>query len=68
MTHESGSKKTKSGKAKYTTAMLIDDNSLDNFINKKLIETNEFAENVIIYQEATEAAYGIGDSSPVARP
>ncbi len=55
MTHESGSQKTKSGKAKYTTAMLIDDNSLDNFINKKLIETNEFAENVITYQEATEA-------------
>lgn len=55
MTHESGSKKTKSGKAKYTTAMLIDDNSLDNFINKKLIETNEFAEHVIVYQEATEA-------------
>jgi CheY-like chemotaxis protein len=63
MTHERGSQKSKSGKAKYTTAMLIDDNSLDNFINKKLIETNEFAENVITFQESTEAMEFLKSSS-----
>jgi len=43
------------GKAKYNTVMLIDDNSLDNFINKKMIESNGFAEKVNTYQEAGEA-------------
>ncbi len=46
---------TANGKAKYHSVMLIDDNSLDNFINKKLIETHGFAEKVMTYQEATEA-------------
>ncbi len=46
---------TENGKARYNTVMLIDDNSLDNFINKKLIESNGFAEKVNTYQEATEA-------------
>jgi len=55
ITQVSESNTTQKGKAKYTTAMLIDDNSLDNFINKKLIETNGFAERVITYQLATEA-------------
>jgi len=43
------------GRARYQSVMLIDDNSLDNFINKKLIETNGFSEKVITYQEAGEA-------------
>lgn len=41
--------------ARYSKVMLIDDNSLDNFINKKLLETNGFAEEVTAYQMATEA-------------
>ncbi len=40
---------------RYSKVMLIDDNSLDNFINKKLLETNGFAEEVTSYQMATEA-------------
>ncbi|MFN8154377.1 MAG: response regulator [Bacteroidia bacterium] len=46
---------TENGKARYTSVMLIDDNSLDNFINKKLIESNGFAERVTTCQEANEA-------------
>jgi CheY-like chemotaxis protein len=46
---------SETGKARYQSVMLIDDNSLDNFINKKLIETHGFSEKVIAYQEAGEA-------------
>ncbi|CAN5427360.1 response regulator [soil metagenome] len=42
-------------KANYSKVMLIDDNSLDNFVNKKLLETNGFAEEVTTYQSAVEA-------------
>jgi CheY-like chemotaxis protein len=43
------------GKARYNKVMLIDDNSLDLFINKKLIESNEFATATETFQEATDA-------------
>lgn len=33
---------------KYPIAMLVDDNTLDNFINKKVIEGNAFAEKIYI--------------------
>jgi CheY-like chemotaxis protein len=33
---------------KYHTAMLIDDNELDNFINQKIIESSLFAEKVYV--------------------
>jgi len=44
-----------SGSFKYSKVLLIDDNSLDNFVNKKLLESNGFAENVSAYQSALEA-------------
>lgn len=44
-----------SGISRYNRVMLIDDNSLDNFINKKLIETTGFASEVIICNSAEEA-------------
>ena len=43
------------GGARYSKVMLIDDNSLDNFINKKLLETNGFAEVVTAYDSAENA-------------
>lgn len=43
------------GKTKYNKVMLIDDNSLDLFINKKLIEAHQFAMHTETFQEATEA-------------
>ena len=35
--------------------MLIDDNELDNFINKKLIESESFADKVMIHASAQSA-------------
>ncbi len=40
---------------KYRIVMLIDDNELDNFINKKLIESEHFAEKVLIHASAQSA-------------
>ncbi len=53
------------GKGKYQSVMLIDDNSLDNFINKKMIESNGFSERVDTYQEAG-AALAFLKSAPEA--
>lgn len=41
--------------ARYQHVMLIDDNELDNFITKKLIETEHFAEKVTVHQSALNA-------------
>lgn len=35
--------------------MLVDDNELDNFINKKLLENEKFAETVLVHQSAQSA-------------
>jgi CheY-like chemotaxis protein len=35
--------------------MLVDDNELDNFINKKLLENEKFADNIIVQQSAQSA-------------
>ncbi len=34
---------------RFTNVMLIDDTPLDNFINKKIIETSAFAENIQVH-------------------
>jgi CheY-like chemotaxis protein len=41
--------------ARYPVVMLIDDNELDNFINKKLLENEQFADNVLVHQSAQSA-------------
>jgi len=41
--------------AKYSKVMIVDDNELDNFINKKLIESEDFASEVMDYTSATDA-------------
>lgn len=38
----------KKPKTKYKTAMLIDDNEIDNFINQKMIESTNFAERIYV--------------------
>lgn len=43
------------GKTKYNKVMVIDDNTLDLFIHKKLIEANEFANTTETFEDATEA-------------
>src|ERR1700744_3211291 len=39
----------------YKTCLLIDDNYIDNFVTRKILEGGNFAENVIVSQSATEA-------------
>ncbi|MBK6988681.1 MAG: response regulator [Bacteroidetes bacterium] len=44
-----------SSATRYASVMLIDDNELDNFINKKLLENEQFAGNVYVHQSAQAA-------------
>jgi len=43
----------KSGRFK--VALLIDDNHIDNIINKKILENNAFVDQIMVYQSAKEA-------------
>ncbi|MFM7218261.1 MAG: two-component system response regulator [Bacteroidota bacterium] len=40
---------------RYPTVMLVDDNELDNFINKKLLETETFATDILVHTSAVNA-------------
>jgi len=40
---------------RYKTVMLVDDNELDNFVNKKLIENEHFANNVLVQSSGANA-------------
>ncbi len=40
---------------KYETVMLIDDNPLDNFVNKNLVEKDQFARQVLVHERAQPA-------------
>ena len=40
---------------RYSKVMLIDDNSLDNFINKKLLESNGFTDETEAFESAEKA-------------
>ena len=44
-----------SSTTRYQSVMLIDDNELDNFINKKLLESEQFASDVHVHQSAQSA-------------
>lgn len=41
--------------APYSCVMLIDDNEIDNIINEKIIEANQFADRILIFQTGQEA-------------
>lgn len=41
--------------ATYKSVMLVDDNEIDNIINEKIIEANDFAENILVFQTGQEA-------------
>ena len=47
--------KNQQSRGLYSKVMLIDDNSLDNFVNKKLLETGQFADEIICYESPMEA-------------
>lgn len=44
-----------SSSERYSIVMLVDDNELDNFINKKLLENEKFAGSVLVHQSAQSA-------------
>ena len=52
----------------YNSVMLVDDNSLDNFINKKLLETNGFAEVVTTFLSPIEALAFLQKATPAELP
>jgi CheY-like chemotaxis protein len=39
----------------YKTCLLIDDNYIDNFVTRRILESGDFAEEVVVLQSATEA-------------
>ncbi len=41
--------------AAYRSVMLVDDNEIDNIINEKIIEANEFADQVLVFQTGQDA-------------
>lgn len=42
-------------KANHKLVLLLDDSSIDNFVNQKMIELNKFSEKVIAFTRATRA-------------
>jgi CheY-like chemotaxis protein len=47
----------------YHTCLLIDDNYIDNFVTRKLLENSKFAENIIVCQSPSEAIEILRDGS-----
>ncbi|NNU33792.1 response regulator [Mucilaginibacter sp. S1162] len=40
--------------------MLVDDNYIDNFVTRRLLESSQFAENIIVTESPTEAIEQLG--------
>jgi response regulator RpfG family c-di-GMP phosphodiesterase len=47
----------------YHTCLLIDDNYIDNFVTRKLLESSHFAENIIVSESPKEAVQLLGDGT-----
>ena len=45
----------------FKTCLLIDDNYIDNFVTRKIIEGGNFAESIIVVRSATEALNSLRD-------
>ena len=45
----------------FKTCLLIDDNYIDNFVTRKIIESSNFAESIIVVRSATEAINSLRD-------
>lgn len=45
----------------YKTCLLIDDNYIDNFVTRRILESSNFAQNIVVKQSATEAIEQIRD-------
>src|ERR1700712_1828474 len=40
---------------RYKLCLLIDDNFIDNFVTRKILETSNFAEEIVVIQSASES-------------
>ncbi len=40
---------------RYKSVMLVDDNEIDNIINEKIMESNQFSEKILVFQSGQEA-------------
>jgi CheY-like chemotaxis protein len=49
--------------ASYHTCLLIDDNYIDNFVTRRLLESSNFAENIIVSESPTEAIKQLADGT-----
>ncbi|MDB5003383.1 MAG: hypothetical protein JWQ34_1608 [Mucilaginibacter sp.] len=49
--------------ASYQTCLLVDDNYIDNFVTRRLLESSKFAENIIVTESPTEAIKMLGNGS-----
>jgi CheY-like chemotaxis protein len=47
----------------FKTCLLIDDNYIDNFVTRKILEASNFAENIIVVRSADEAINALRDGS-----
>jgi CheY-like chemotaxis protein len=44
----------------YHTCLLVDDNYIDNFVTRRLLESSKFAENIVVTESPTEAIAMLG--------
>ncbi len=54
--------------ARYQTVMLIDDNPLDNLVNRKMVEKDHFAKSVLVLEKAKDALAFLSTASPAELP
>ncbi|WPU94420.1 response regulator [Mucilaginibacter sabulilitoris] len=47
----------------YKTCLLIDDNYIDNFVTRRILESSNFAEQIIVKQSPAEAISSLSDGS-----
>jgi CheY-like chemotaxis protein len=47
----------------FKTCLLIDDNYIDNFVTRKILEVSNFAETIIVARSANEAINSLSDGT-----
>jgi CheY-like chemotaxis protein len=49
----------------FKTCLLIDDNYIDNFVTRKILEVSKFAEEIIVVRSADEAINSLRDGTVI---
>jgi CheY-like chemotaxis protein len=49
--------------SRFKTCLLIDDNYIDNFVTRKILEGSNFVEEIIVVRSATDAITSLRDGS-----